>query len=636
VRPDFAWNSFSIFGREDIHARLARPKKRPKDPRGVLCKKGTRVAQPYLAIARKMAARRGGPVTNRRDASVEMVIGAIEEAARGSEAIAIVDGPVVASYRRLDRESSRLAARLRQLGVRRDVVVGVWGERSAEFTMMTLAVWKAGGGYMPLDRALPVERISFMLRTAGARVLVGRGIDADVAAPGCERLDLSAGIPGALDVPREPRQPGDTAYVIYTSGSTGEPKGVAVADASLANLISWHVAAFGVTPADRATCMANVGFDAAVWEVWPYLAAGAEVHVVPHAARSDAYALRTWLVETSASMAFVPTPMAEQLLALSWPDGAALRTLLTGGDVLHGRPPRGLPFEVINNYGPTEATVVATSTRVAPAAGEQGLPPIGLPIANTRVYLLNTGGDVVPDGETGEIWIAGAGVALRYVNRPELSAQRFASDPFVPGDRMYRTGDLGRRRPDGQLLFAGRADDQVKVRGCRVEPAEIVSALNTHPGVSASAVRVWGEGADARLVGYVVPRAQAIGEATLCAHLRATLPEYMVPGVFVTLEALPITTHGKVNRSALPAPPPSLNDSVAAIVAEVLEIPDLDPDDNFFLLGGHSLLAAQVLARIRDRVGVSLTLRSVFDFPTARALATEVSRAAAAEARGVA
>jgi amino acid adenylation domain-containing protein len=550
---------------------------------------------------------------------------------------AIADAVRHLTYGALDREARRLAVALRAAGVGSGDIVGVCGDRSCEFVVGALAVWTAGAAYLPIDAALPLDRVRFMLRDAGATALVGQPLGSHDLPP-----HVAAGPEDEPETALPRRLPDSVAYVIYTSGSTGTPKAVAVRDRNLGNLVAWHNDAFEVRQADRASLLASVGFDACVWELWPYLSARASLVIPAADVRHDPPRLRDWLLGHRITIAFAPTPLAEQLLRLEWPATAPLRVLLTGGDTLHVRPRPGLPFTLVNNYGPTEATVVATSGVVSPEGAAGRLPSIGRPIANTRVYLLDEEGREVAPGEPGEIWIGGAGVAAGYLNQPELTDSRFVADPLVPGERAYRTGDLASRLPDGALLFAGRMDDQVKVRGCRVELGEVEAVLARHPAVAASAVSMRGAGLGAQLLAYLVPVDNGmLHESSLRAHLAAALPDYMMPAAFVRLDRLPLTSQGKVDRQALPDPtarnlivdgqraPGALacafQPSVSAILTDLLELDAIDPDDNFFLLGGHSLLAAQVVARVRDGLGVDLQLRAVFERPTARQLAALVA-----------
>jgi len=500
-----------------------------------------------------------------------------------------------------------------------------------------------------MDPAYPPDRLAFMLDDAQAPVLISSPSIAQ-RLPLAKREHVYLDAPKIADHPAEPPPvpigPDDLAYVIYTSGSTGRPKGVEISHRSLANLVSWHTQAFSVTALDRASHLAGLGFDAAVWELWPYLAVGASVHLAEEDTRNSAEALWGWLLAQRISISFVPTPLAEQLLGLrlKWPRKIALRVLLTGGDTLQHYPPPGLPFLVVNNYGPTECTVVATSGPLLPNRSATALPPIGRPIANTQIYLLDQRLQPVPAGATGEMYIGGAGVARGYHNRPDLTVEKFITSPFSdePGARLYKSGDLARLLPDGQIAFLGRMDDQIKIRGYRIEPNEIVSALRRHPDIHGSVV-VAREAArgERQLVAYIVPKAEFdLTYTGLRDFLGDFLPEYMIPAAFVRIDALPLTPHGKIDRAALPEPTPtntlqddgsaepctSTEQHVAEILGELLNLESVGLEDNFFLLGGHSLLGAQLIARLRDAFGVEISLRSLFEGPTVAALSAELDR----------
>jgi acyl-CoA synthetase (AMP-forming)/AMP-acid ligase II/acyl carrier protein len=431
--------------------------------------------------------------------------------------------------------------------------------------------------------------------------------------------------------------------VIYTSGSTGKPKGVEVTHGNLANLIDWHREAFGLTPMDRTSLLSNVAVDATILELWPSLAAGATIHVANASLASDPVALHDRLIEERITVCFAPTILADALMQFAWPADTALRTLLTGGDTLRRFPSPDLPFQVVNNYGPTETTVVATSAVLKPELNATGAPTIGRPITNVGIYILDSDGRSVPDGGVGEIWIGGAGVALGYRNQPALSAGRFILDPFmaVGTGRMYRTGDQGRRLPDGQISFLGRLDDQIKIRGFRVEPAEIEALLEQHPSVQRSVVVFRNESwAQARLVAFLVCSNPVPSQSQMRAFLKDRLPEHMVPSEFRRLPRVPITRSGKVDRVALMnteaialpfelahlAPRTVTERRLASIVCSVLRVESVGIGDNFFMLGGHSLLATQFIARIRDAFGVEVGLRFLFESPTIAAVAEEIER----------
>src|SRR5215472_2667039 len=472
-------------------------------------------------------------------------------AAGNPEAMAITAGAQTLSYGELDNRADRLASHLRSLGVRADVVVGLYVTRCLDMAVGALAILKAGGAYLPLDPAWPSDRRAFVVEDAKLRILITNATLAPQVPLGRQVIvNLSAlEITGqSKDLPLVKIKRDDLAYVIYTSGSTGQPKGVEIPHGGLVNLVSWHQRAFSVASADRASHLAGLSFDAAVWELWPYLASGASVHLVDEFTRNSAELLRDWLVAHRITISFVPTVLAQELLKLEWPRNTALRVLLTGGDTLHHYPPASLPFALINNYGPTECTVVATSGAIPPDTHEGMLPPIGRPIANTRICLLNEQLLPVPAGTVGEIYIAGAGLARGYRNRPDLTAEKFISDPFSakPGSRLYKTGDLARLLPDGQIAFLGRADEQIKIRGFRIEPNEIVCALNQHPAVRESLVLARDDSSGHKcLVAYLVLAPDSeVTPKSLRGYLRRRLPEYMLPSAFIHLEAFPLTPNG--------------------------------------------------------------------------------------------
>jgi amino acid adenylation domain-containing protein len=394
---------------------------------------------------------------------------------RNPDAVALIADTKVLLYRDLDCQSNRLAHHLRRLGVGADVLVGLCLARPLDWVVAALGIWKAGGAYVPLDPSCPRERLACGLKDAQVPVLVTCDASPQwLPDIGAEVVDMNApevaGCPEYL--PRIDILRGDLANVIHTSGSMGTPQGVEITHAGLANLVSWHRRAFCVTPADRAGHVTGLGLDAMTWELWPYLAAGASVYVADEITRSSPEILRDWLVATGITVSFAPTLMAERMLFLEWPPETALRILLTGGGTLYHYPPAGLPFALVNHYGPTECTRVATSGAVIPEARGAMPPSIGTPIANTRIYLLDEQLKEVPASAPGEIHIESTGLARGYRNRPDLTAEKFIPNPFCqePGSRLYRTGDLGHRLPDGQIALLGRIDDQISIRGSRIQP----------------------------------------------------------------------------------------------------------------------------------------------------------------------
>jgi amino acid adenylation domain-containing protein len=370
--------------------------------------------------------------------------------------VALTAAAKVLSYGELDHQANQLAHYLCSFRAGRDLLAGLCLPRSVDMVVAALGIWKAGGAYMPMDPDYPPDRLAFMLDDAQAAVLITDPYLAQ-RLPATKPKLVTMAAPQIAGQPADwspvEVRPADLAYIIYTSGSSGQPKGVEITHGSLANLVSWHQQAFSVTGADRASQVAGLGFDAAIWELWPYLAAGASVQLAEEITRSSAELLHDWLLAQRITIGFVPTPLVERLLRLEWPRKTALRILLTGGDILHHYPPDDLPFVLVNNYGPTECTVVATSGSVLPGHRPDALPPIGTPISNTQIYLLDECMQKVPVGTAGEIHIGGASLARGYHNRPDLTAEKFISNPFgtEPGSRLYKTGDLGRLLPGGQM-----------------------------------------------------------------------------------------------------------------------------------------------------------------------------------------
>lgn len=563
------------------------------------------------------------------------------------EALAVSAGSDRLTFGELDRRSNQLASYLRTLGVIPGSVVAVCLERSVDFPVAALAIFKAGAAYLPLETKTPVERLKLMLENAQVSVVLTNSTMLQSLAGDARRLvaldrgaEVSRCAAEPIPVLVTPEHP---AYVIFTSGSTGTPKAVQVGHGSLLNLIEWHNHTFQVTPEDRATHLASIGFDAAVWELWPHLVAGASVHVVDDETRAQPEKLRDWLVRERITISFVPTPLAERMMQLPWPAETALRALLTGADTLHQYPSPNLPFTLVNNYGPTECTVVATSGTIRAEKAADRRPSIGKPIDNVEVYILDGNMKQLPAGQIGEIFVGGDCLARGYLNDPGLTAERFVRHPFstLAGARLYRTGDLGCYAPNGSIEFHGRVDDQVKIRGYRIEINEVTSALLRHPRVRESTVVAsHDDRGEKRLAAYLVPSGAPPTLSELREFLGQTLPDYMIPAAFVTVDALPIGPNGKVDRSLLPAPAGKnmLRDEalvsprtpteqrIAAIVGSLLGLDNVGVNDNFFFLGGNSLFGTQVIARLRDAFNVEVSLLALFDHPTVAACAAEVER----------
>lgn len=568
-----------------------------------------------------------------------------QQAVANPGGIAVSAGHEALSYAELDRLANRLANYLRSLGVSRDAAVGLYLERAPAMVVTALAILKAGGAYIPLDPNQPLERLAFMLRDSEARVVVSTTALAERLPAGSWQVVALDGDAEKIAAQPESQpavtvKPEDLAYIIYTSGSTGQPKGVELVHSGLSNLVAWHQRAFRVSSTDRASALASLGFDASVWELWPYLASGASVDIPEERVRSDAKALRDWMVLQGITVSFAATAMAESLMQLEWPKTAALRFLLTGADTLKKYPSSSLPFVLVNNYGPTEGTVVSTSGVVAADSSANQAPSIGRPIDGVEIHILDDRQQPVADGTTGELYIGGAGLARGYRNRPDLTAERFIQNPFSaePNARLYRTGDLARRLPDGQIAFLGRIDEQVKIRGYRVEPSEIATVLGQHSAVRSSVVIAREDArGEKELVAYLVlaPGAE-LNAGELREHLRKRLPDYMVPGEFVSIESVPVNANGKLDRAALPSssgnrhseayvgPRTAVEEELVKILAPLLKLERVGVNDNFFLLGGHSLLGTQLIARISETFGVDLTLLKLFDHPTVAEMSVEI------------
>ncbi|MCC6177439.1 MAG: amino acid adenylation domain-containing protein, partial [Chloroflexi bacterium] len=578
----------------------------------------------------------------------------VEEQARHIPgAVAVVAGDRQLSYGELNAQANQLARELRARGVGPGGIVAVLAERSPELVVGLLGAMKAGAAYLPLDPAYPSERLAFMLDDSGAVVLLtGGGLESLTPDFGRTVIRLDADRPMLAHWPDDDLGPlatsSDLAYVIYTSGSTGRPKAVEIPHRGLANLVSWHQREYRVTPADRATQVAGLAFDASVWELWPYLSAGASIRFPDDATRADVAALVRWLVAERITLTFLPTPLAELAIEEAWPSDCVLRAMLTGGDRLRRAPERDLPFTLVNHYGPTENSVVSTAIAVPPDPAGDAAPPIGRPIANTQTYILDPHRQPVPVGVPGELYVGGDSLARGYLHQPALTAERFIANPFSPAPtaRLYRTGDLTRWRPDGAIEFLGRIDQQVKIHGFRVEPGEIEATLARHPAVRETVViaREDQPGVQ-RLVGYVVFGAEpppTVDE--LRAFLKRQLPDYMVPAAFVRLDGLPLTPNGKLDRQALPAPEVVRADEADGYVAPrtptertlaeiwglVLGIEDVGIHDNFFDLGGDSILSMQVVARARQ-AGLEIHPTHLFQHDTIAELAPLVTPARASK-----
>ncbi len=627
------------------------------------------------------------------DAAVTVAERVQAQVRRAPDAVAVVAGEGSLTYAELDARADRLAGRLHELGAGPDVFVGVCLERSLDMAVGLLAVLKAGGACVPLDPTYPPDRLAFMVDDAGVGVVLvhARLAEATLAALASVRhvveLDRADGGSDPRPAPSSPR-PGDgedAAYVIYTSGSTGQPKGVVLTQRNLVNHQQVAADLYRLGPGDRVLQFCSIGFDVSIEEIFPTWAAGATVVLRPDDVPLLGRDWLRWLGDQRVTVVNLPTAYwhewGRDLAAMGATLPEEVRLVVVGGERALGSAYRGWVelagrrSRWVNAYGPTEATCMATVFEPGPGETVEGNPPIGRPLPGVEVRIVGHGeGQAVlaglpaglsaglpaevPAGETGELLIGGVGLARGYLNRPRLTAECFVVDRS--GTRFYRTGDLVRQGPDGELEFVGRVDEQVKVRGFRIECGEIEAVLRGHPGVAEAAVvaRSDGHGGN-RLVAYVVMQGPAGGAgpapvAALRAFLAERIPSYMVPAVLVALDSFPLTANGKVDRLALPdsdpvpagvgvgpatvAPRTETEERVAAVWARVLGLERVGVDDDFFELGGHSLSATQVIARLREDFGTETPLRAMFEAPTVAGLAAtlvaELDATAAANGLG--
>ena len=586
------------------------------------------------------------------------------QAARTPDAAALIHGDTVWTYAQLEQRANQLAHTLQSMGVGQETPVGVLLERSPELVCSMLAIFKAGGVYVPLDPAHPDERLAYMAGDARTHAIVtGQGLKSRLTSLLDAARDVLPRQPVLVDwcedsagMARQPftpppngPQPRQLAYVIYTSGSTGRPKGVEIEHRAFYNLVLAKIDGFGIFPDSCVLQFVSFGFDVSVSDVCMTLAVGARLLLRP-ADVVGGEPLAQLLKEHAVSVIVLPASVLATLPPVTLP---ALRSVIAGGEAcsaeLVDRWAHDRRF--VNAYGPTEATICTTMARCQPGGGP---PPIGRPIPHARTYVLDAHLQPVPPGVTGELYIGGAGLARGYLGRPAMTAERFVPHPFaaehggVPaGSRLYRTGDLARYLPDGSLVFVVRADDQVKIRGFRIELGEIEATLLLHTAVQDALVTAQplGVGGPQLVAYYVAAGDNRPDSATLLAFLRARLPEHMIPALLIPLDAFPRTTSGKIDRRALPKPDAYANlysgepmpprtpaeEILAAVFAEVLQLPSIGVEDDFFALGGQSILATQVMARLRERLELDLSVRLLFEAPTVAALALRVEDALAAQ-----
>ncbi len=567
-----------------------------------------------------------------------------DQCARTPDAIAVRFRDANLSYRELNRRANQLAHYLRKMGVRSDARVGLCIHRSQEIVVALLAIMKAGGAYVPLDPAYPRERLEFMLQDAGANVLVTQeDLLGSMASSKAQVVCMDRDWPQIADEGEENLQtevsPSNLCYVIFTSGSTGRPKGVQLEHRNVVNFLNSVRRLFRLGESDIYLGVASMSFDASVLDFYLPLTVGATFAISDSDLPKDASTLAELMTHAGITAMHATPSTWRSLIDAGWGGNKNLK-ILSGGEALSwdlakALLPRGA--ELWNLYGPTETAVYSAIHCISES---DGAVLVGHPVDNTQIYVLDSYLQPVPIGVPGEICIAGAGVARGYLNRPELTAEKFVANPFCGGEGMYRTGDLGRVRAGGVIECLGRSDHQVKLRGFRIELGEIESVLTQYPGIRQAVVDVCAnQSGDKRLVGYLVPENGIPAIAAFRRFLSSKLPEHMVPSVFVTLDALPLSPNGKLNRSALPEPddsrpamaaafvPPAtpVETAVAEIFSEILELREVGLHDDFFELGGHSLLATRVVSRLRDRFQIEVTPRFLFESPTVGELAVRIS-----------
>lgn len=587
-----------------------------------------------------------------------------KQAERTPHAIAVMHEDAVLTYAELNERANRVARHLRRTGVRPDETVGICVERGTDMVVGVLAILKSGGAYVPLDPSFPTERLQYILDDAAPAVLLTQERLRNVLPNAAKVVVLDS---ESFNVSLEPAEnihareigltPSNLVYVIYTSGSTGRPKGTAMPHRAMVNLIHWHRSVFEVSAGVRTLQFAALSFDVAFQETFSTLCTGGTLVMLSEAVRRDAAALMGLLRDSRIDRLFLPPLMLQSLAEHYRASGAAssdLKDVITAGEQLRITPEivdlfrRLSGCRLHNHYGPTETHVVTAVTLQGDPQHWPALPPIGQPIANTQIYILDAHRQPVPMGVAGEIYVAGANLAREYRNRVDLTAERFLRDPFSadPQSRIYKTGDLGLWNSDGHIEYLGRNDDQVKIRGFRVEVGEIEAQLVLHPKVREAAVTAREDvPGEKRLVAYVIQReGDSLAVEELRAHLKSVLPAYMVPSAFVTLERLPLTPSGKLNRRALPTPelqayasvqyePPegTTEQALAQIWQQVLGIERVGRQDDFFELGGHSLLALKALLRINQTFGCMLRVTDIYKSPTLQALAERVCGATLAD-----
>ncbi len=558
------------------------------------------------------------------------------------DACAVVFEDKILTYRELNNKSNQISHYLITQDIELEERIGLCVERSPEMIIGILGILKAGATYVPIDPDYPEQRLTFMLEDAGTKwLLTQAALKESLSKLALKQtiISIDTDMEGiSIQKPKNTNlaiTPGNLAYIIYTSGSTGRPKGVAIPHTNVVALCHWHQNALEVHCGVKGTQVANISFDATVWEIWPYITSGACLFILLKDVVLSSDQLVRYLNVNRITHCFLPTPLVERTLSEPCLPNVALKYLLTGGDKLNPILRSNFPFKIINNYGPTEVTVATTSGEVN--LGSPIAPSIGFPIENTKTYLLDNELNPVPIGVVEELFIGGERLARGYLNRPDITAEKFIPNSYSgkPGDRLYRSGDLARYLPNGRLEFIGRVDNQVKIRGFRIELGEIENVLSNSPNIHEVIVLApirEGESRENYLVAYVVLKTREKQDTDFLKQMMGkVLPEYMVPQHFVLLDELPLTPNGKIDRQALPepesaslfkqeyiAPTTDTEKKLAHIWSKVLSLPESKVGilDNFFSLGGHSMLAAQVASQIRKNIGYPINIRDLFSANT--------------------
>lgn len=561
----------------------------------------------------------------------------IQQVTYSPEALAIVSHNKRLTYRQLDDASNQLCGYLQQQGVRPGDCVPLIALRTAEFPIGILAILKAGASYIPIDARYPEKRIQDILRQSASNTIILSNLSIDLAikSPGVQAFAID-NITSNEPLPFELIKPqGDaTAYIIFTSGTTGNPKGVMIAHHSLLNIVLWHNQKFAMNHTSRPTLIAGIGFDVAQWEIWAALTSGGTLYLPEEETRLQPSALLDFFAHHQITHAFVPTVLVAEIVSAPQPENLALRYLFTAGEKLNPVDLSGVSYPLVDYYGPTEATIFATWNLVS-CATQHAPATIGRPVADTEIFILDDNLHPVSGQQPGELYISGSCLARGYLNDSPLTAEKFITPAHFAGKRLYRSGDRARWLPDHRVQFLGRIDDQIKIRGNRVELGEIESVMVQVTGVKAAVAAVTQpqDPANKQIVAFLVADRNDAGVIErVKQHLKTTLPSYFLPAEYRLLERLPINANGKTDKAALLAlshadQPPAAEtltgsrQTLAAIWCQLLGTENIRAEDNFFDIGGHSLLAAKLATAITQQIGGKVYVRDIYEYPTINRLA---------------